>query len=97
MLKAFELKGDSGAELPEPDAVIVANDAGYEVPTLNSGQQTIGYATSTTENAELSSSRSSLGRNSTTSNASSSKAREREPGRGSPGRCRQSPPVPPCS
>ena len=41
MLKALELKGDSGAELPEPDAVIVANDAGYEVPTLSSGQQTI--------------------------------------------------------
>lgn len=41
MLKSFELKGDSGAELPEPDAVIVANDAGYEIPTLNSGRQTI--------------------------------------------------------
>jgi uncharacterized cupredoxin-like copper-binding protein len=41
MLKAFELKGDSGAKLPEPDAVIVANDAGYEIPTLSSGEQTI--------------------------------------------------------
>ena len=41
MLKAFELEGDSGAKLPEPDAVIVANDAGYEIPTLSSGQQTI--------------------------------------------------------
>ena len=41
MLKAFELTGDSGAELPEPDAVIVANDAGYEIPPLSSGHQTI--------------------------------------------------------
>ena len=41
MLKSFELTGDSGAALPEPDAVIVANDAGYEVPELSAGEQTI--------------------------------------------------------
>jgi hypothetical protein len=41
MLRSFELRGDSGSKLPKPDAVIVANDAGYEIPDLGSGQQTI--------------------------------------------------------
>ena len=41
MLKSFELKGDSGARLPDPDAVIVANDAGYDIPELTAGEQTI--------------------------------------------------------
>ena len=41
MLKSFELSGDSKAELPEPDAVIVANDGGFEVPELSAGEQTI--------------------------------------------------------
>lgn len=41
MLKSFELNGDSGAKLPDPDAVIVANESGYEIPDLSSGQQTI--------------------------------------------------------
>jgi hypothetical protein len=41
MLKAFELSGDSGADLPEPDAVIVADSGGYEVPDLSAGEQTI--------------------------------------------------------
>ena len=41
MLKSFKLTGDSGAALPEPDAVIIANDAGYEIPELSAGEQTI--------------------------------------------------------
>ena len=41
MLKSFELTGDSGASLPEPDAVIVANDAGYDIPEIAAGEQTI--------------------------------------------------------
>ena len=41
MLKSFELSGDSGATLPDPDAVIVANDAGYDIPELSAGEQTI--------------------------------------------------------
>lgn len=41
MLKSFELTGDSGQTLPEPDAVIIANDAGYQVPELSAGEQTI--------------------------------------------------------
>lgn len=41
MLKSFELTGDSGADLPDPDAVISANDAGYEIPALDAGQQTL--------------------------------------------------------
>jgi len=41
MLKSFRLTGDSGASLPEPDAVIVANDAGYDVPEIAAGEQTI--------------------------------------------------------
>ena len=40
-LQSFELTGDSGGTLPEPDAVIVANDAGYEIPELSAGEQTI--------------------------------------------------------
>jgi uncharacterized cupredoxin-like copper-binding protein len=41
MLKSFELTGDSGASLPDPDAVIVANDAGYDIPEIAAGEQTI--------------------------------------------------------
>ena len=41
MLKSFELTGDSGATLPDPDAVIVANDAGYDIPEISAGEQTI--------------------------------------------------------
>lgn len=41
MLKSFELSGDSGADLPEPDAVIVADDSGYDIPDVESGRQTI--------------------------------------------------------
>ena len=41
MLKSFELTGDSGATLPDPDAVIVANDAGYEIPDISAGERTI--------------------------------------------------------
>ena len=41
MFKSFELSGDSGATLPDPDAVIVANDAGYDIPDISAGEQTI--------------------------------------------------------
>jgi hypothetical protein len=41
MLKAFDLAGDSGDKLPEPDAIITANKNGYDIPELGSGEQTI--------------------------------------------------------
>ena len=100
MLKAFELKGDSGAELPEPDAVIVANDAGYEIPTLSSGQQTIELRNADDREREffLVALEPGAELDEIYSTASSSKAREREPRpRSSTARCRQSPPAPPCS
>ena len=39
--QVLRVEGDSGATLPDPDAVIVANDAGYDIPELSAGEQTI--------------------------------------------------------
>ena len=41
MVRVFDLEGDSGRDLPEPDAVITATDRGYDVPPLEPGRQTI--------------------------------------------------------
>jgi uncharacterized cupredoxin-like copper-binding protein len=41
MLKAFELSGDSGRELPEPDAVVTARSGGYDIPPISAGPQTL--------------------------------------------------------
>ncbi len=41
MLKAFELTGDSGRELPEPDAVVSATPGAYEIPSIEAGRRTL--------------------------------------------------------
>jgi hypothetical protein len=41
MVRAFDVVGRSEAELPEPDAVIEATDARFEIPALEPGRQTI--------------------------------------------------------
>ncbi len=41
MLKSFVLSGTSGGDLPEPDAVITADNGGYDVPAFQAGKQTI--------------------------------------------------------
>lgn len=41
MLKGFEIVGDSGRELPEPDATITAETGRYDIPTLEAGPQTL--------------------------------------------------------
>jgi len=41
MIRSFRLTGDSGAPLPEPDAVISATDSGFDIPELEAGSQTI--------------------------------------------------------
>ena len=41
MLKEFRLSGDSGRDLPDPDATITAKRGTYEIPPLEAGEQTI--------------------------------------------------------
>lgn len=41
MIGSFEVEGDSGEELPEPDATIVAHEDRYDVPELGSGTQVV--------------------------------------------------------
>lgn len=41
MLRTFDVRGESGAELPEADAVIVARERRFEIPELSAGAQTI--------------------------------------------------------
>jgi hypothetical protein len=41
MVEDFDLEGDSGRDLPEPDAVVSATENGYEFGTIESGSQTI--------------------------------------------------------
>jgi hypothetical protein len=41
MLKEFRLSGDSGRDLPEPDATITAKKGSYTIPPLKAGEQTI--------------------------------------------------------
>jgi uncharacterized cupredoxin-like copper-binding protein len=41
MLKSFEIVGDSGRELPQPDATITAEKGGYDIPALKAGPQTL--------------------------------------------------------
>ena len=53
MYELFTIAGDSGAALPEPDATITATDAGLELPTLSSGEQTVEFENGGTEPHEL--------------------------------------------
>ena len=41
MIGSFQAEGDSGADLPEPDAAIVAQDDRYDVPELEAGTQIV--------------------------------------------------------
>ncbi len=41
MIGSFEIEGDSGNELPEPDAAIVAQEDSFDVPELTAGTQTV--------------------------------------------------------
>jgi hypothetical protein len=41
MIKFFEVTGESGAALPEPDATVVATDEGFDVPEIAAGEQTL--------------------------------------------------------
>ena len=41
MLRSFDIAGNSGDELPRPDAVIVAREKRFELPKLKGGRQTI--------------------------------------------------------
>ncbi|MGH2735787.1 MAG: hypothetical protein ACRDKZ_09425 [Actinomycetota bacterium] len=41
MYTSFEVTGDAGAALPQPDATIVATDEGFEVSGLTPGEQVI--------------------------------------------------------
>jgi len=53
MYELFTIAGDSGAALPEPDATITATDAGLQLPTLRSGEQTVEFENGGTEPHEL--------------------------------------------
>lgn len=41
MIRSFTIAGDSGKDLPKPDAVISARAARFDVPVLHAGRQTI--------------------------------------------------------
>jgi len=41
MKREFRVAGDSGAQLPEPHAVITATKAGFDVPPIEAGRRTI--------------------------------------------------------
>jgi len=41
MIRSFKIEGDSGKDLPKPDAVIIARTARFDVPVLHAGRQTI--------------------------------------------------------
>jgi uncharacterized cupredoxin-like copper-binding protein len=53
MLKTFEIVGDSGRELPEPDATITANEGGYDIPALEAGPQTVELRNADTKEREF--------------------------------------------
>jgi hypothetical protein len=53
MHKVFTIAGDTGAALPEPDAIITATDAGLQFPAFPSGEQTVEFANGGTEPHEL--------------------------------------------
>lgn len=53
MHKVFTIAGDTAAALPEPDATITATDAGLQVPTFSSGEQTVEFENGGAEPHEL--------------------------------------------
>lgn len=53
MLRTFDVKGDSGAELPEADAAIVARNDSFEIPELPAGEQTLELRNDSSEPREF--------------------------------------------
>jgi uncharacterized cupredoxin-like copper-binding protein len=53
MLKSFEIVGDSGRELPQPDATITAKKGGYDIPALEAGPQTVELRNADTKEREF--------------------------------------------
>jgi hypothetical protein len=53
MIGSFEVEGDSGEELPEPDAAIVAQEDRYDVPELESGTQIVELRNAASEPREF--------------------------------------------
>jgi uncharacterized cupredoxin-like copper-binding protein len=53
MLKDFEIVGDSGRELPEPDATITAEQGTYDIPALEAGPQTLELENADTKEREF--------------------------------------------
>jgi uncharacterized cupredoxin-like copper-binding protein len=53
MIGSFDVEGDSGNELPEADAAIVAHDDRYDVPELDSGTQTVELRNAASEPREF--------------------------------------------
>jgi plastocyanin len=53
MYEVFSIVGDSGASLPEADATITATDEGLDVPTFDTGEQTVEFVNDGSEPHEL--------------------------------------------
>ncbi|HKZ76499.1 MAG TPA: hypothetical protein VJ259_07520 [Actinomycetota bacterium] len=53
MYEVFTISGDTGAALPEPDAVITATEDGLEIPALSAGEQVIEFRNEGTKPHEL--------------------------------------------
>lgn len=53
MIGTFEVAGDTKQAPPKPDAVIVAGDKGFKVPTLSAGRQTIELRNAAREEREF--------------------------------------------
>lgn len=53
MLKSFELVGDSGRELPEPDATIAAKNGTYDIPAIEAGRRTLELRNADTKEREF--------------------------------------------
>jgi uncharacterized cupredoxin-like copper-binding protein len=53
MIKSLEIVGDSGRDLPEPDATIAAEKGGYDIPALEAGSQTLELKNADTKEREF--------------------------------------------
>jgi hypothetical protein len=53
MIGSFDVQGDSGEELPEPDATIVAQEDRYDVPEVESGTQIVELRNAASEPREF--------------------------------------------
>jgi hypothetical protein len=53
MIGSFDVQDDSGEELPEPDATIVAQEDRYDVPELESGTQVVELRNAASEPREF--------------------------------------------